>query len=111
MKRWSDIDAVVMRLKGNEGGGAWALKSKLDGELVRIIASNEDGWDHVSVSLENRIPTWEEMEMVKRLFFKPHEIAVQFHVPPKDHINVHPHVLHLWRPQREKIPLPPTWMV
>jgi hypothetical protein len=111
VKRWKDIDATVVRLKEGEGGGAWVVKSKLDGQLVRIIASTDDGWDHVSVSLENRMPTWEEMDMIKRLFFKPNEIAVEYHVPPSDHINIHPNCLHLWRPQRVKIPLPPKWMV
>jgi len=74
---------------------------------LRIIAANGGGWDHVSVSLVDRCPTWDEMEHVKRLFFKPDETAMQLHVPPSDHINRHPYVLHLWRPHRCAIPMPP----
>ena len=109
MKRWSDIQAIVVHM--NDDGGAFMIKSPIDGKTIRIIASNGDGWDHVSVSLEHRMPTWTEMDAIKRMFFKPNEIAVEYHVPPSDHINIHPHVLHLWRPQRVKIPLPPKWMV
>jgi hypothetical protein len=77
------------------------------GSLLRILASNGGGWDHISVSLEDRIPNWYEMEHVKRLFFKDNEIAVQYHLPSKDHINIHPNVLHLWRPHKLVMPLPP----
>ena len=74
---------------------------------LRVIASRGGGWDHVSVSLANRTPTWAEMEYVKRLLFKDDEVAMQLHVPVKDHINNHPYTLHLWRPHGKSIPLPP----
>jgi hypothetical protein len=76
---------------------------------LRIIAASGGGWDHVSVSLETRCPTWAEMSLIHRTFFKPDETAMQLHVPEKDHINTHPFVLHLWRPlsKLRKIPLPP----
>jgi hypothetical protein len=78
---------------------------------LHIIASWGGGWDHVSVSLHDRCPTWDEMERVKRAFFLDGETAMQLHVPVKDHINVHPYCLHLWRPHEGSIPLPPKWMV
>lgn len=86
-------------------GGVFAL-----GKL-RIIASWVSGWDHVSVSLPDRTPTWDEMERVKRAFFKPEETAYQLHVPPSDHINCHPYCLHLWRHHHSEIPMPPAFMV
>jgi hypothetical protein len=67
---------------------------------LRIIASWTGGWDHVSVSLPNRCPTWEEMEKVKRAFFKETEYAMQLHVPPSEHRNYHPYCLHIWRPHK-----------
>jgi hypothetical protein len=78
---------------------------------MRVIASADEGWDHVSVSRANRCPNWQEMEHVKRLFFKDDETAMQLHVPPSDHISVHPNCLHLWRCQSQPIPMPPKWMV
>lgn len=86
-------------------GGAFALWG------LGIIASWVDGWDHVSVSRKDRCPTWDEMETVKRLFFTDDETAMQLHVPPSDHINVHPYCLHLWRPHGAAIPMPPQGMV
>lgn len=76
-----------------------------------VVCSTGHGWDHVSISHEKRVPTWNEMEYIKRLMFEDHEVAMQLHVPPKDHINIHPNVLHLWRPQDQDIPMPPKELV
>ena len=38
-------------------------------------------------------------------------MAMQLHVPPRDHVNIHPNCLHLWRPQFAMIPRPEAWMV
>ena len=80
--------------------------------VLRVISSTGEGWDHVSVSLRDRCPTWDELEHVKRLFFRDDEVAMQLHVPPSQHVNVHPYCLHLWRPNDgREIPLPPSIMV
>jgi hypothetical protein len=92
--------------KGDENCGAFMLRDGL-----RVIASNAEGWDHVSVSYGDHTPSWDDMEYVKRLFFKDDETAMQLHVPPADHINCHPYVLHLWRPHDAPIPRPPGIMV
>lgn len=78
---------------------------------LRVIACAGGDWDHVSVSCSDRIPTWDEMEKIKRMFFKESETAMQLHVPTAQHINIHHNVLHLWRPHSVAIPLPPAWMV
>jgi hypothetical protein len=94
---------------GDLGG---CFKVVRDGVELRIIAGVGDGWDHLSVSTSlPRCPTWSEMEFVKRMFFAPTEVAMQLHVPPSDHISVHPYCLHLWRPHDVEIPLPPKEMV
>ena len=92
-------------------GGAFRLKRH--GTLLTIIASWEDasGWDHVSVSLPHRCPTWDEMDAVKRRFFWPHEVVMQLHPAEADHLSLHPYCLHLWRPHRVAIPLPPKEFV
>ncbi len=80
--------------------------------MLKVLASNGMGWDHVSVSTKRRCPTWADMEFVKRLFFLPGETAMQLHVPPDDHVNCHPFVLHLWRPNDwREIPRPPPILV
>lgn len=92
-------------------GGAFRIPYPPTGVDLLVIASASHGWDHVSVSLPNRCPNWPEMEHVKRLFFREDETAMQLHVPPSDHVNVHPFCLHLWRPIGALIPRPPAWMV
>ena len=69
------------------------------GRRLKVIASDgrESGWDHVSVSLAKRCPTWDEMSWIKHLFFYPEEVVVQFHPAASKHINHHPYCLHLWR--------------
>lgn len=81
------------------------------GRELKIIAGDaweEEGvfWDHVSVSLQNRCPNWEEMCFVKSLFFDPEDAVFQLHPPQSKWINNHPYCLHLWRPTKETIPLP-----
>lgn len=91
--------------------GLFEIRSQRSGNILRVIASSTDNWDHVSVSMEKRLPNWFEMEQIKRMFFKDDETAMQLHVPPTDHINYHPNVLHIWRPHDREIPRPPGWMV
>lgn len=93
--------------------GAFAFRLDAEGPRFVVVASNGDGWDHISVSTEGRCPTWEEMDRIKRMFFKPDEVAMQLHVAVKDHISCHPYTLHLWRPHGTKraIPLPPQEFV
>lgn len=65
-------------------------------------------WEHVSVSLQVRSPTWEEMDYVKQLFWRDDETVLQFHVPKSDHVNYHPYCLHMWKPIGIDIPRPPA---
>lgn len=108
---------------GNNGAFQLPLLKAVDGTIVlsgdrktshcslRLVVSDGEGWDHVSVSLVKRCPSWEEMCFVKDLFFKPHEVAMQLHPAKADYVNHHPFCLHLWRPQNRNIPLPPSIFV
>lgn len=80
---------------------------------LRVIACEDyDGWDHVSVSLPNRTPTWEEMCRIKNLFWDPDDCVMQLHPPRTNYVNCHPYCLHLWRPTHGvTIPQPPSWLV
>lgn len=95
--------------RGNSNGGAFEVP--FNGKNFHVIASNGGGWDHVSVSLSNRTPTWEEMEYVKRLFFKKDEVAFQLHVAEEDHINTLNYCLHIWRSHNRAVPTPPKEFV
>ena len=96
---------------GDAKNGAVRGPSPVDGKPLHIVASGGGGWDHVSISRQNRIPNQREMDHVYRMFFAPHETAMQLFVPEAEHINIHPYTLHLWRPQEEGIPKPPRGFV
>lgn len=96
---------------GDDTGGCFVVPSPVDGFPLRIIASNGGGWDHLSISRDHRTPSWRELEHVKRLFFRDDEVAMQLHVPPTDHVNIHANCLHLWRPHDAAIPMPPVEFV
>lgn len=76
-----------------------------------IVCSDQGGWDHVRVHIDTpmheRYPTREEIDYVRRLFFRGDECVMQLHVPGSKNINNHPYALHMWRPQNEAIPIPP----
>lgn len=65
------------------------------------------GWEHVSVSLPNRCPNWEEMCHVKSLFWDDDETVLQFHPCKSEYVNFHKHCLHLWRKVGTEPELPP----
>jgi len=89
----------------------------LSGMRVLLSAGvEEDGrrWLHVSASRPNRIPSWEDMDAIKRIFIGDARTAYQVHPPRAEHYNVPlpaslPRVgmvLHLWSPLEGEPPLP-----
>lgn len=76
-----------------------------------VIASDGGGWEHVSVSMPERCPIWEEMCFIKGLFWDAEDAVMQLHPPQSTWVNNHATCLHLWRPIGRTIPLPPTIMV
>jgi len=78
-----------------------------------VIASDQEGWEHCSVSVvrQKRTPTWDEMCYVKDHFWPADECVVQYHPPKADYVTFHDFTLHLWRPIGEAMPRPPHTMV
>lgn len=90
---------------GNYHCGQFLIHSSAGNKMYLVVATDELGWEHVSVSLRTRInpefiercPLYEEMEEVKRLFFNDDEVMMQIYPKDKDYVNMYPYVLHLWR--------------
>ena len=83
-----------------------------DGARLKIVASSKhQGWEHVSVSLEDRCPTWWEMCAVKEMCWEDEEAVMQLHPPRSDYVDFNEFCLHMWRPLRRQIPLPPSELV
>jgi hypothetical protein len=93
---------------GNNGLFAVELKQK---QQVTVIASDGLDWEHVSVSLKDRPPTWDEMCQIKDIFWDAEDCVVQYHPPKNQYVNNHPFCLHLWRPTAVEMPLPMKIMV
>lgn len=91
--------------------GAFFVRLNPCGPMLKIIASggnDEVAWEHVSVSLPKRCPTWEEMAAIKDLFWDDEEAVAQFHPPKSDYVTMHPFCLHMWKPLEVELPLPPS---
>ena len=67
------------------------------------IGFDEEGWEHVSVSIKpsTKVPSWDIMCKVKEIIFEDEEEVVQIH--PKKSYYFHGfkdcEVLHMWRPK------------
>jgi hypothetical protein len=111
------IISYIVRYGGSiidegELGFAAIVKHRESGELLRCICSWGMGWEHVSVSKPAKeIPTWDQMNHVKNVFWADDEVVMQLHPAKENYINVHPGVLHLWKPIDQLIPTPPLSMV
>ena len=53
-------------------------------------------WLHVSMSRQNRLPSYEDMTMVKDIFIGKLRQALQIFPREDRHVNIHPFCLHLW---------------
>lgn len=83
-----------------------------EGLTYYVIASDGEGWEHVSVSLnKNRTPTWKQMCIVKDIFWDKEDCVIQYHPPESEYVNNHPYVLHLWRPIGVILPMPKSILV
>lgn len=84
---------------------------------LRVVASAAgctegcEGWDHVSVSLPHRCPSWDEMCAIKALFWDDEDCVMQLHPPKSEWISNHKFCLHLWRPTLQELPRPPSNLV
>lgn len=92
---------------GEDGFAAYINHPCYKPTAIAVIASWGGGWEHVSVSLARRCPTWEEMCMVKDIFWGEEECVVQFQPPRSEYVNRHPYCLHLWKKIGEEYETPP----
>jgi hypothetical protein len=76
------------------------------GNLFAIQADAQTEWEHVSISMKNRTPRWDEMCFIKDLFWEPEQCVVQYHPPKSEYVNQAKNCLHLWH-YRGAMPRPP----
>ena len=93
------------------GNNGMFIIPKNDLITLRVIASDGMGWEHVSISIKDRTPIWDEMCWIKDLFWDDEDAVIQFHPPKSLYVNHHPYCLHLWRSTIFDIPLPDPIML
>ena len=76
-----------------------------------VIASDGEGWEHISVAHPIYVPGWDVMCHMKALFWDDEDAVIQIHPPASEYVNNHPNCLHLWRPIGISLPLPPSLLV
>lgn len=110
--RWRNPDNGMISRYGDDHG-CFRIQHGLV-TLCCIVSGGdrEIPWEHVSVHARvgtlMKTPTWAEMCAVKGFFWDDDEVVMQLHPAKKDYVNIHPHVLHLWKPLAPvEIPLPP----
>lgn len=111
--RWAKAPMGYESKEGDDFGFFIIPPRHANGRELKCMAVSGDemGWDHVSISLPDnpsKCPSWNEMCIVKSLFWGEQEAVIQFHPPKSEHINNHAGCLHLWRYTAGEIPLPPS---
>lgn len=107
---WAEKYRVILPhigVPGDKQNGAFYFKDR----GLKVLISSGGGWEHVSVSRKSRVPTYDDMIWVARVFWSDDECLMQLRVPAEDHINVNNYCLHWWRPLDAEIPRPAAWMV
>ena len=106
----------------NDGMGGHYYDS-ISGKNLNFIFSYQMGWEHLSVSMPSRTPTWDMMCRMKDIFWNDDETCVEYHPAKNQYVNNHPHCLHIWRPvnndqffnepesKEELLPVPPHLLV
>ena len=102
MRDLNTIDRRVMWLADDTlrmmGMKSAIMKLPSGTQAQLVIGTNEGGWEHVSISLRaKRLPTWEEMCLIKDIFWDDEEEVVQMQPRKSEYVNI-AEALHLWRP-------------
>lgn len=75
--------------------------------VIESVAKEQDHrrWLHVSLAHPRRLPTWEEVKMVKSIWIGDDKDAFQVLPRQSKYVNIHPFCLHLYH-CLDAIPLP-----
>lgn len=112
---------MQIKMEGQDGFGGTVHKiiyksgkpkfsNKLEDNL-NFIFSWGCGFEHLSVSTPVRTPTWEQMCLMKDIFWNDDEVCMQLHPKKENYVDNMQFCLHIWKPIDKEIPQPPSIMV
>ena len=89
-KNWKEIER-------RQDGSMWFNKT-LGLAVIRSENVEKDGknWIHVSVSRRSKVPSYDDLKLVKKLFIGDDLEAYQVFPKKSNHVNIHEYCLHLW---------------
>ena len=102
---------LIIEAEAENDGMGGKYYDKYAGKWLNFIFSYQMGWEHLSVSMPSKTPTWEQMCMMKDIFWNKNECCIEYHPKEEDYVNNHPHCLHIWKPTEVEIPKPPSILV
>ena len=109
MKKLEEIKAIpkLKIIEENEDEGIMGIYFDMKSyrELSFVFTWN-NGWEHLSVSMPNRTPTWDQMCTMKDIFWNEDEVCVEYHPRKSDYVNLHEHCLHIWKPIEKELITP-----
>ena len=102
---WTEISTMAYRMLAKDAHDyirCWKYK----GLMVMASAAKYDGqeWLHISFSRRNRIPDYDDIQLVKNNFIGEDRKAIMVWPEKSHYVNQHKYCLHLW--QSEVNPLP-----
>lgn len=105
------VSTGIFATKPGENFGLFFVPNAPGKPPLKVICGPMDEeWQHVSISLQKRCPTWDEMCAVKNLFWNEDDTVVQFHPKKSEYVNNCETCLHLWR-HKDGHTLPPIALV
>lgn len=121
IKTIKSTPGMIIKKEGQDGFGGTVFpveyrKGKLKIEngidkALHFIFSWGCGFEHLSVSTPIRTPSWEQMCMMKDIFWNDDEVCMQLHPKKEDYVNNMKFCLHIWKPIDTEIPTPPSIML
>lgn len=72
--------------------------------LVSASVLRTPNWGHllhISMSYPDHDPSWDEIKMLREVFFPPDVDAAMFLPRASNYVNVHRHCFHLWQTPQE----------
>jgi hypothetical protein len=94
----------AMASNESDGNNGFFFVSLSEEMPIKVIASDKNGWEHISASLPNRYPTPDEMRILKKLFWDGEDCVLQYYRPEQEYVN--DQCLHLWRLVNFRMPMP-----
>lgn len=99
------LNPAVKMIKEAADGYAYQTLNGLFVIQSEAVEADGNVWLHTSFSRKSRMPTYEDMAMVKRIFIGDGQKAVMVFPDKAHHVNIHPFCLHFFTPLYHE-PLP-----